>query len=300
MPKIKMDNKLDKDLLLEIANRFPPTPGTYHVNHDDCPAGIDTRGRLYVTRKEDGVILGYCHHCGMSGYYHEKGSVRNIHIERAPFVPSSATTYPQLDAVVEEYHYLSTSQPLDVTLWLRRFGLDMALCHEDRWCWGKMRDRLMLVWPSFAADGNIRGFQTRSVDDTPPKCLTYGIIKPHIFNPHDSEILVIVEDRASGVKVAQAGFAACVMNGSSALRGPDAHSLFTMFDHFVVWYDMDNDPVRRNAGASTRALRMFTTAVSVVENVGSVCEDKIDPKRYTTDEIINTVTGCLRARHSPT
>lgn len=47
-------------------------PGTTaRMNHDDCPAGADTRTRLYVTRKQadSGKLtdLAYCHNCGVGG-----------------------------------------------------------------------------------------------------------------------------------------------------------------------------------------------------------------------------------------
>ena len=38
-----------------------------HVNHESCPAGEDTKRRLYVKRVPGGV-LGYCHHCSGHGF----------------------------------------------------------------------------------------------------------------------------------------------------------------------------------------------------------------------------------------
>lgn len=50
-----------------------------HVNHDKCPAGLDTKRRLYIKRTEDDrYILAYCHNCSLSGRYSIKyGAVKS-------------------------------------------------------------------------------------------------------------------------------------------------------------------------------------------------------------------------------
>lgn len=40
------------------------------VNHEGCPAGVDTKSRLYIKRVTGGVV-GYCHHCSDKGYHRE-------------------------------------------------------------------------------------------------------------------------------------------------------------------------------------------------------------------------------------
>lgn len=40
--------------------------GQLRYNHDDCPAGTDTRQRLYIKRTSDSYIA-FCHNCGNSG-----------------------------------------------------------------------------------------------------------------------------------------------------------------------------------------------------------------------------------------
>lgn len=51
----------------EYVPSAPKNVGTIHINHANCPAGYDRKRRLYITRKEDGQVVAYCHHCGMSG-----------------------------------------------------------------------------------------------------------------------------------------------------------------------------------------------------------------------------------------
>lgn len=48
------------------------------IDHVDCPAGRDTKGRLYVKRKDDDTLLAYCHNCGDYGISSSKGRVKAI------------------------------------------------------------------------------------------------------------------------------------------------------------------------------------------------------------------------------
>jgi len=50
-------------------NRGVPAGETgFSINHDDCPAGTDTRGRLNIKAIRTGLI-GHCFNCGNSGWY---------------------------------------------------------------------------------------------------------------------------------------------------------------------------------------------------------------------------------------
>jgi len=58
-----METKID---LREYKEHFPES-GSTRINH--CKEGNSNR-KFYLTRRdEDGIILGYCHHCGGSGSY---------------------------------------------------------------------------------------------------------------------------------------------------------------------------------------------------------------------------------------
>ena len=54
-------------------------PGsTARINHEKCPAGEDTRRRLYFTKPAAGdVVLGYCHNCQMGGRFHAESYREN-------------------------------------------------------------------------------------------------------------------------------------------------------------------------------------------------------------------------------
>ena len=52
---------------LKEYEKFFPDSGSVRINH--CKEG-DSNRKFYLTRRdEDGIILGYCHHCGGSGSY---------------------------------------------------------------------------------------------------------------------------------------------------------------------------------------------------------------------------------------
>lgn len=58
-----MENRID---LRQYKEHFPDS-GSVRINH--CKEGESNR-KFYLTRRdEDGIILGYCHHCGGSGSY---------------------------------------------------------------------------------------------------------------------------------------------------------------------------------------------------------------------------------------
>ena len=47
---------------------IPPGVGQYSFNHEGCPAGVDTKKRLYVKVISNGNLVAYCHHCGNKGF----------------------------------------------------------------------------------------------------------------------------------------------------------------------------------------------------------------------------------------
>src|SRR5688572_12518334 len=61
-----------------VKEHIPVSVGEQvHVNHDSCPAGTDTKKRLYIRRTNE-AILAYCHNCG--GHLVKRGrhKVRSI------------------------------------------------------------------------------------------------------------------------------------------------------------------------------------------------------------------------------
>lgn len=47
---------------------IPSGVGQYSFNHEGCPAGVDTKKRLYIKVISNGNLVAYCHHCGNKGF----------------------------------------------------------------------------------------------------------------------------------------------------------------------------------------------------------------------------------------
>lgn len=55
----------------EFVPMAPEGPGTVNIHHCKDGPGND---KLYITRKDDGTILAYCHHCGKRGSHRVLGT----------------------------------------------------------------------------------------------------------------------------------------------------------------------------------------------------------------------------------
>ena len=54
---------------LELLRRHAPTAlGAVCVDHEGCPAGLDTKKRLWIKRNENGSLNVFCHNCGSKTY----------------------------------------------------------------------------------------------------------------------------------------------------------------------------------------------------------------------------------------
>lgn len=264
---------------LEYFVSLVPDGETLRFDHEDCPAGTDTRQRLYITRKEDGTVLAYCHNCQGSYYYRDR-SLPNIWTNK-----STELAGPEMTPECWHSYIESIDIPLYTPLtsgmaslevyhhqYINKYELDMDMLKFDRW--GVISNGWM--WPVYDSNKMV-GFQNRWLDGREPKVCTTGKLKGilHIINPHDSPVCVICEDRCSGVRIAQVGYAACVLHGSYAINAADAHKLSLMFDKFVVWYDNDNETVRQAAYNTVTTLRMFIEPLDV-----KYVMDLTDPKNY--------------------
>ena len=83
-----------------------------HINHEDCPAGTDTKKRLYIKRTDKGFVA-YCHHCQGVGYKLDKEpSYRRVET---------------LSKLVEDPPYLSSRGEVDYRGWHQALSLDAKM-----------------------------------------------------------------------------------------------------------------------------------------------------------------------------
>lgn len=284
---------LDKELLISesVGLGFGET---MNINHVDCPAGEDTRRRLYITVTLDGTLLGYCHNCGSRGFVKVRG-IRNIHDGYSTLMRASPTFHLANLGLLTCFRigkYWEPSAMPDIQKYWNKYSINVDLASKDMWHYGVAPvTGYVLIYPYYTENGNpdsITGCQIRYLTpaEEQPKIKTFGSIDIHIFNPNDSNTVVLCEDRVSALRIAEAGFATCVMNGSGVIRAADAHSLSCMFDNFLVWYDNDNDTVKSHAFETKKVLEMFTNKVSwnVINN---------DPKNYGVEYVNAVVTAYL-------
>lgn len=294
MTKVRrIDRWISKDELSRYE--LPVATATMHYNHEDCPAGRDTRQRLYITRTNDNTILAYCHNCGHRGFIRSTDP-RNIHEpaidECTPVVGDPLGIPAILTAQIENLGSIPTF-PIDyssqIQQYMDTYGISQLMAAKDAWMYGSSLDTKtgVLVYPCLRTDTSIIGGQVRRVGpvaDGVPKVVSFGTVEPHLFDPYDSDTVIVCEDRVSGVKIAQAGFASYVLHGSQALTGVQAHSLAMLFKNVLVWYDNDNDTVKQAAETSHKVLTLFKhTQYIGLERVA------VDPKRHSIGEILAVV-----------
>lgn len=251
-------------------------------NHEDCPAGRDTRRRLYVKRTEDDrKLLGYCHNCGLkavmtptTSYSHRRS------------MPSTALRAAKPVTLPTDLETEPAKWPPEMVGWLFRTGLGFEEAKKFGVGYSGYYGRAILpVWNS----GELRGFQTRHIHalDTGPKYRTY-CIKPPLRGLYTPAIkpdkIVVCEDLFSAWKCGhiEAGFAMC----RSDLKAAELLELsLNGYNHVIIWLDNDQPHIRKKARLLAKKAALFFPKVDAVL-------DKSEPKHLSLTEI----TEVLRAK----
>jgi len=297
-------------------------PGTQiNVNHDNCPAGQDTKGRLYIRMTDDGSkLLAYCHHCGCKG-------VKQL-TRLARQVPSSSAAEVIYTNVSDPTHI--AKQGDDNNRWNFWLGVwDKATPYSD-----KVPDDFFQTFPGkFFSDPKdffilqerkfygmrlaqigtsgmalvprmgenaLLGLDARQCDltsgafsDRPKWRRVLATSKDWrevagkliVYNNRNNRIGVVVEDPISAMRVDIAGYAGIALT-CSVLSSEDAFKLSILFDKIVIWLDNDNATVKAQATSAASKLMMYGVEVYIVNG-------KDDPKRHTTEEIATTLIHAL-------
>ena len=255
-----------------------------HVNHYGCPAGRDTKRRLYV-KNDRGSLVMYCHHCGAGG----KVTGQRCHIRRNTgnyHVPD--VTLPQ-DLIISPEHC-----NVHFNVWINKSGLSLPEreLYQFGWSGWEGRGILPIRWyHNGQATGVLEGYQRRRVlpHDTMPKYLTtkrLGIRNPVFAVTHDSTpgVAVLVEDILSAAKVGRQADAYALLGTS--LSEYLKYRLAGKYKHALVWLDNDNPSVRSAQRDIAKALGIFIERVTIIHH------DK-DPKLCTDQEIENVVRSSI-------
>lgn len=296
-----------RDSMVEAGYSNPAVmlPGdTIRMNHQDCPAGEDTRGRLYVTRFENSNKLGwYCHNCSQGGGFNSFTSDRDIY--RTP-VSTLATEVDKDKAIrtlkdQEECIVVSDKIPYEdlpigaivyldkykiarpiyerhnitynfATNAIETYGHDPLNHNEPRYAWIQKRRLDKLVRTKY--------IQERSEN--------FSGIGSAQYNGYEGNILVICEDYISAVRIAEAN--AELIGGHNfgvqvkALEWARFIDARPKIDSVVIWFDNDGEIPKENAMALARVIKASYPHFKV-----KVIDHLFDPKKYTDNEIRDAV-----------
>lgn len=256
-----MKMKID---LRPYLDRVPKRVGaSIYLNHVECPAGEDTRKRLWIIRSDKGYN-GYCHHCGGKGFSRSTSSLFKQDTtgfetsQRAVEIPISNNQLP------DDYR---TQIPPEGLLWL--FSYDISTEEIKKYEMGWSQELGMIIFPLKVANV-ILGWQGRDPITKKYKNSGPGLVfKAYSRNRGK---VVLVEDIVSAIKVNR--IMSCI-----ALLGTNLKNLDISGDNFIIWLDYD---VRDKAQKMANELSLWGKVKVIVT--------KKDPKYYSTDEIEDILT----------
>lgn len=255
--------------------------GTSRRNHEDCPAGKDTKRRLYTTLKDDGSIVAYCHNCGSAGSTSSTGP----RVRRSSSVPvMGATTGTG-----------SNSLPATVALskrhrlFLRAYGIshpiNVASVEDEDAIVFSNTDPLMTAYTT----GTIRSFEPRA-----PKWCKVGGLGFLTYAKNINLIHCIVEDPISAMKLAHLPY----VSATAALGTHPSAGAMTPPPNvgtIVVWFDNDSEIVIEAAKKTATSLALRMDDVVLILGVS-------DPKKYQSDflnKVLNDADKLSRTPKAP-
>ncbi len=256
---------------LDELEKSPPDH-QIHVNHIDCPAGYDSKRRLYIKRVFGGAVA-YCHHCNESGYW--KFREKNI-----PVLPTIVGgEYPRAgsdpwDRKILRTNFHPLSHDPDVMLYAASYDL---LDYSDVYLFTD-RGHLLFYHPE--------GVLVERVPH--PKSVRTYKRDPHAVplmkGTNGVNCVVLTEDALSALKVLKAGYTSLPLLGTNLSD--------TYLQHIVEQYPMvlvHLDPDVAGIGAlSTIVTQLRGSGVQVI--VPSLVQE---PKHYNTAVLDKTYKDAI-------
>lgn len=265
------------------------------LNHKDCPAGQDTKQRLYVKRVSENGYLFYCHHCGQSCRYHLAGGAGNMarhlnqgaagghgHTEQqhSPDSNRPQRAGGQGDTRIREF----TEWPAQAQQWLRQYGITRQEVQEH----GIYYDGNGIAFPVLGDDGEQHGLVVRKKLCGTIKHWRGAKTLTHVFRGSGNLLykvctghncLCIVEDCVSAIKMGR--HCDCV-----ALLGTNYNALplnmVKGYDKVIIFFDNDNGVVRDKQEDLRNKLALVCTNVVLYRG-------NKDPKECSDDELLQIV-----------
>lgn len=253
------------------------------LNHAECPAGRDTKARLYVKNTGD-ALLAYCHNCG-------NHAVRRVHrgVRHKDLLDQLLNEHDEVVSKTKEVELPADTNhdPLcfsfEARSWLYVAGLTDADITRFKIGYSNSWGRVIL--PVYNGDGKLVFWQGRNTNC--PAATKYvsckGAEKP-VFLAESSttpnNYLVIVEDMLSAIRCCQKG----AVSGLALLgtNGPDnLPQLLHRHSHIAVW--LDNDTAgRRKASELYARVKLLSKRGT---NIANIVAD--EPKNQSPEGLID-------------
>lgn len=267
-------NRIDPEQLLMAGARLGVQDQT-SVNHVDCPAGVDTKRRLYVKRTNDGLYIGYCHHCGQKGATKASGQWVDYSVDLSAVAPKKLelSRYGTMNPNATEW-------PAAPLAWLFQARMTYVRMQEHGIRYDEQLDRVAL--PIFDSEHRLLAMQLRSFDDNQPKYLNVyreDAVKPvhcWLTNFPDDDRIYIVEDILSAIRISKFVNVGALLG--THLSDWAKNYLAEFYPYVAVWLDPDDAGIK----ACSKIARDLTPIITGYVQLLST--DK-QPKELSDEEI---------------
>ena len=273
---------LDKEEFVPFAP--DEAGGQIHINHADCPAGEDTKQRLYIKRCEDGItILAFCHHCRKRGKYNSiaattietakrrykhSGSQRSLVRSKSCRIPECA-------------EYDLNKWPSKARAWLYRYGITSEEIREYGLFYNPTNLRVGI--PTFTKQG-VSSIQYRQIfteyeDTDSPKYYTVKGECTALMGAgvhHSGTTCVLTEDAVSAIRCGRV-MPAYALTGTYLTDEELQWLLSRSYKHFILFLDDDNPDVRMQELILKNRLDVFGSC--------RIIHTDRDPKEYSDEEL---------------
>ena len=285
-----MTNRLHPDEFLPFA---PKNKGEQvHVNHEGCPAGVDTKRRLYVKRETNGKVIAYCHHCNGAGfaadtirtsstgsdadsllaslYGSRRPSEREVRRTNKSSPVSGQKVTPSGAACFDPDDW-----PIAARVWLNSYGIDTS-----KWRWYYEPGLGRLCYTLRDTEGAAVAKCCRGIEDTNPKYRNFKVESdnPRQFLGTNPDVVVITEDVVSAQRCVDAGYSAFPML-TTVLSDKDLLYLTEQFGCAILMLDNDNIDVESKRNKLKAKLDLLGCKVISLT-------DTTDPKHYSHTELV--------------
>lgn len=278
---------------------LPVHPGNtpVHINHDNCPAGRDTKRRLYI--KNDGTkYLVYCHNCqGWDVVTYDASADGKYKVgHNTPDLSSLLDQSDGYDAsprLPDDVTFVTTNWPKECLSWLAQNNIIESDIQRYGICYSPSYDRVIL--PVYNKDNELIYWQARDCNGKDPKYLNIkGCPKPlFVIEPTRTiSRVVIVEDILSAIVFAKSANGhdsrVVALLGTKVESSTISHYIEDV-QHVYIWLDED-----RAGRMGAHHLKKTLQLTHGIKNIKVIPNNYRQPKKLTDQEISHALTDVLR------